>query len=183
MGSEAGSAPASAAPLLGRRRGTPSPVIRLDQTYGCYLSQLRLSLSLPHSLINVAGADSCRGKQQQAVVLTVLVVLLLLSLGVAPAAACGRHPCPNLAGKCPLNAVKLGVCADVLDGLIHAVVGALPKEPYCSLISSLADLEAAVCVCLAINANILGVNLDVAVDLTFLVNYCGHSMLAGFTCA
>ncbi|OEL21916.1 hypothetical protein BAE44_0017062, partial [Dichanthelium oligosanthes] len=70
-----------------------------------------------------------------------------------------------------------------LDRLIHAVVGAPPKEPCCSLISGLADLEAAVCVCLAINANVLGVNLDIAVDLTLLVNYRGRNVPAGFTCA
>ncbi|OEL30544.1 hypothetical protein BAE44_0008437 [Dichanthelium oligosanthes] len=71
----------------------------------------------------------------------------------------------------------------MLDRLIHAVVGGPPKEPCCSLISSLAYLEAAVCVCLTINANVLGVNLDVAVDLTLLVNYCGRSVPADFTCA
>ncbi|OEL15484.1 hypothetical protein BAE44_0023496, partial [Dichanthelium oligosanthes] len=144
---------------------------------------LRPSLSLPYSLINVAGVDSCRGKQQQAVVLAAFVVLLLVSLGVAPAAACGGHPCPNPAGKCPFNAMKLRVCTDMLDGLIHTVVGGPPKEPCCSLISGLADLEAAVCICLTINANVLGVNLDVAIDLTLLINYCGCSVPAGFTCA
>ncbi|RCV19782.1 hypothetical protein SETIT_4G003500v2 [Setaria italica] len=117
------------------------------------------------------------------VALVVVVVAVLLS----PAAACGGHPCPSPAGKCPVNAVKLGVCAHVLDGLIHAVVGKPPpnnkKEPCCSLISGLADLEAAVCVCLAINANVLGVNLDVAVDLSLLVNYCGRTVPAGFQCA
>ncbi|OEL17261.1 hypothetical protein BAE44_0021719 [Dichanthelium oligosanthes] len=76
-----------------------------------------------------------------------------------------------------------GVCVDVLEGLIHAVVGGPPKEPCCSLISGLADLEAVVCICLAINANVLGIHLDVAVDLTLLVNYCGRSVPADFTCA
>ncbi|OEL13071.1 hypothetical protein BAE44_0025910 [Dichanthelium oligosanthes] len=71
----------------------------------------------------------------------------------------------------------------MLDGLIHAVVRGPPKEPCCSLISGLADLKAAVCVCLAFSANVLGVNLDVTVDLTLLVNYCSRSVPAGFTCA
>ncbi|KAG0512328.1 hypothetical protein BDA96_10G003800 [Sorghum bicolor] len=113
----------------------------------------------------------------------VLIILFVSSVGVAPAAACGGHPCPIPDGKCPVNAVKLGVCADVLDGLIHAVVGGPPKEPCCSLISGLVDLDAAVCVCLAINANVLGINLDVAVDLSLLVNYCGRRVPAGFKCA
>jgi hypothetical protein len=115
--------------------------------------------------------------------IALVVVVALLQL-VSPAAACGGHPCPKPDGKCPVNAVKLGVCADVLDGLIHVVVGKPPgKEPCCSLISGLADLEAAVCVCLAINANVLGVNLDVAADLSLLVNYCGRTVPAGFQCA
>ena len=105
-----------------------------------------------------------------------ITCLLLWVVVVPPASACGGHPCPKPAGKCPANAVKLGVCADVLDGLIHAEVGQPPKEPCCSLIS-------AVCVCLAINANVLGIGLDVAVDLSLLVNYCGRTVPAGFQCA
>ncbi|CAN6202855.1 unnamed protein product [Urochloa humidicola] len=111
-----------------------------------------------------------------------VVALVAALLLVSPAAACGGHPCPIPAGKCPVNTVKLGVCADVLDGLIHATTQK-NKEPCCSLISGLADLEAAVCVCLAINANVLGINLDVAVDLSLLVNYCGRTVPAGFQCA
>ena len=122
-----------------------------------------------------------RSRKQHAIIITCLLVVVVLV--PAPALACGGHPCPKPAGKCPVNAVKLGVCADVLDGLIHAEVGQPPKEPCCSLISGLADLEAAVCVCLAINANVLGIGLDVAVDLSLLVNYCGRTVPAGFQCA
>ncbi|OEL24346.1 hypothetical protein BAE44_0014635 [Dichanthelium oligosanthes] len=94
-----------------------------------------------------------------------------------------RAPVPKPGRQVPVERSEAGVCADVLDGLIHAVVGGPPKEPCFSLISGLADLEAAVYVCLAINANVLCVNLDIAVDLTLLVNYCGRSVPAGFICA
>ncbi|KAM0842882.1 hypothetical protein ACQ4PT_058061 [Festuca glaucescens] len=114
----------------------------------------------------------------------VAVVVALLCLGARPAEACNGHPCPSPAGKCPVNAVKLAVCADVLDGLIHVVLGPQPaKAPCCSLISGLVDLDAAACVCLAINANVLGINLDVDVDLTLLLNYCGCKVPKDFTCA
>ncbi|XP_020189094.1 lipid transfer protein EARLI 1-like [Aegilops tauschii subsp. strangulata] len=112
------------------------------------------------------------------------VVAVVLCAGVRPAEACNGHPCPSPAGNCPVNAVKLAVCADVLDGLIHVVVGqSPPKQPCCSLISDLVDLDAAACVCLAINANVLGINLDVDVDLTLLLNCCGCKVPKGFRCA
>uniref|UniRef100_A0A0E0AUL6 Bifunctional inhibitor/plant lipid transfer protein/seed storage helical domain-containing protein n=1 Tax=Oryza glumipatula TaxID=40148 RepID=A0A0E0AUL6_9ORYZ len=82
------------------------------------------------------------------------------------------------------------VCASVLDALIHAVVGgpAPPpsSEPCCLLIAGLADVDAAVCICLAIKASVLGDGVkldDVAVDLPLLVNYCGRNVPEGFKCA
>ncbi|KAB2626757.1 vegetative cell wall protein gp1-like [Pyrus ussuriensis x Pyrus communis] len=54
--------------------------------------------------------------------------------------------------------------------------------PCCSLIGGLADLEAAVCLCTAIKANVLGINLDVPVSLGLLLNYCGKSVPKGFQC-
>ncbi|XP_051204252.1 lipid transfer protein EARLI 1 [Lolium perenne] len=117
-------------------------------------------------------------------IVAVVVVAALCLGGVRPAEACNGHPCPSPAGHCPVNAVKLAVCADVLDGLIHVVLGPQPaKQPCCSLISGLVDLDAAACVCLAINANVLGINLDIDVDLTLLLNYCGCKVPKGFTCA
>ncbi|KAJ6837522.1 14 kDa proline-rich protein DC2.15-like [Iris pallida] len=94
-------------------------------------------------------------------------------------------PCPNPSppkpGKCPLDTLKLGVCADVL-GLINLNIGAAPKIPCCSLIGNLADLEAAVCLCTALKANVLGINLNVPVNLSLLLNYCGKSVPSGFQC-
>nr|ACG30689.1 hypothetical protein [Zea mays] len=51
------------------------------------------------------------------------------------------------------------------------------------LVDGLADLEAAVCLCTALKANVLGINLDVPVKLTLLLNYCGKSVPQGFLCA
>nr|CAB3466688.1 unnamed protein product [Digitaria exilis]CAB3469176.1 unnamed protein product [Digitaria exilis]CAB3469181.1 unnamed protein product [Digitaria exilis] len=92
---------------------------------------------------------------KKAVVLFIMVVVV----APEPAAACGGHPCPKPAGKCPVNTVKLGACVDRRRR---------SRPASCPLISGLANLDAAVCVCLAINANVLGViDLgDVAVDLS-----------------
>ncbi|XP_075667871.1 putative lipid-binding protein AIR1B isoform X2 [Castanea sativa] len=79
--------------------------------------------------------------------------------------------------------LKLGVCANLLNDLVHLVVGTPPKSPCCSLIRGLVDLEAAVCLCTAIKANVLGINLNVPLSLSLLLNYCGKNVPKGFQCA
>ncbi|XP_050203386.1 14 kDa proline-rich protein DC2.15-like [Mercurialis annua] len=91
-------------------------------------------------------------------------------------------PTPST-GTCPKHALKLGVCANLLNDLLHLVIGTPPKEPCCSLIKGLADLEAAVCLCTALKANLLGINLNVPISLSLLLNYCGKGVPAGFQCS
>ncbi|XP_022759926.1 14 kDa proline-rich protein DC2.15-like isoform X1 [Durio zibethinus] len=91
-------------------------------------------------------------------------------------------PSPSGGGKCPRDALKLGVCADVL-GLVNVTIGSPPVQPCCSLIQGLADLEAAVCLCTAIKANILGINLNIPVSLSLLLNVCSKNVPSGFQCA
>ncbi|KAG1360859.1 14 kDa proline-rich protein DC2.15 [Cocos nucifera] len=91
-------------------------------------------------------------------------------------------PSPS-SGKCPINTLKLGVCANVLNGLINVSLGKPPKKPCCTLLEGLVDLEAAVCLCTALKANILGIKLNVPVDLSLLLNYCGKKVPAGWKCA
>lgn len=83
---------------------------------------------------------------------------------------------------CPKDTIKFGVCADLL-GLVNVQLGKPPKTPCCSLIQGLANLEAAVCLCTALKANVLGINLDIPVKLTLLLNYCGKGVPKGFVCA
>ncbi|XP_057514074.1 14 kDa proline-rich protein DC2.15-like [Actinidia eriantha] len=90
---------------------------------------------------------------------------------------------PATKATCPKDTLKLGVCADLLKSLVNVVVGTPPKTPCCSLIEGLADLEAAVCLCTAIKANVLGINLNVPVSLSLLLNYCGKSVPSDFQCA
>ncbi|KAG9132870.1 hypothetical protein Leryth_014816 [Lithospermum erythrorhizon] len=83
---------------------------------------------------------------------------------------------------CPKDALKLGVCADLLGGLVNVVVGSQSNTPCCTLLGGLADLDAAVCLCTAIKANVLGINLNVPVSLSLLLNYCGKKSPSGFQC-
>ncbi|KAL0304126.1 UNVERIFIED_CONTAM: proline-rich protein DC2.15 [Sesamum radiatum] len=84
---------------------------------------------------------------------------------------------------CPRDALKLGVCANLLGGAVGVVVGNPPTTPCCSLLAGLVDLEAAVCLCTAIRANVLGINLNIPVSLSLLLNVCGRTPPTGFTCS
>ncbi|KAL6906428.1 hypothetical protein ACP4OV_004029 [Aristida adscensionis] len=84
-------------------------------------------------------------------------------------------------GSCPINALKLEVCADVL-ALLRIKIGVPDDEQCCPLLQGLVDLDAAACLCLAIRANILGIVLDLPLDLSLLLNYCHKDRVPGFTC-
>ncbi|GMJ10985.1 hypothetical protein like AT4G12520 [Hibiscus trionum] len=90
-------------------------------------------------------------------------------------------PTPSARGRCPRDALKLGVCANVLN-LVNVVVGSPPVQPCCSLIQGLADLEAAVCLCTALRANVLGLNLNIPLSLSLLLNVCSRNVPTGFQC-
>ncbi|XP_051119463.1 14 kDa proline-rich protein DC2.15-like [Andrographis paniculata] len=118
-----------------------------------------------------------------------LIIFLVLNLVFFTlSSACGTCPGPKPKpkqpkGYCPRDALKLGVCANLLGGLIGVTVGNPPKKPCCRLIEGLADLEAAVCLCTAIKANVLGINLNVPLSLSLLLNVCSKSVPKGFVCA
>ncbi|QCD77249.1 Hydrophobic seed protein [Vigna unguiculata] len=89
---------------------------------------------------------------------------------------------PYQKGTCPIDAVKLGVCANVLN-LVNVKLGSPPTLPCCTLIKGLVDLEVAACLCTAIKANILGINLNLPLSLSLLLNNCGRqSSNIGFQC-
>ncbi|KAM6588196.1 hypothetical protein CsatA_010801 [Cannabis sativa] len=88
-------------------------------------------------------------------------------------------PPPNSKAKCPLDTLKLGVCANLLHLVI---IGDPSKTPCCTLIGGIANLEAAICLCTAIKANILGINLNVPLTLELLLNKCNKEVPSGFQC-
>ncbi|KDP25644.1 hypothetical protein JCGZ_20800 [Jatropha curcas] len=93
-------------------------------------------------------------------------------------------PNPTPAKKsCPRDALKLGVCAKLLNGAVGGVVGNPPDHPCCSVLQGLVDLEAAVCLCTAIKANILGININIPISLSLLINTCGKQLPSDFICA
>ncbi|KAL6906426.1 hypothetical protein ACP4OV_004027 [Aristida adscensionis] len=111
-----------------------------------------------------------------------LVLAAVASATYCPPPPAPKPPTPSGGGSCPRDALKLGVCANVL-GLVKAKIGSPPYKPCCSLLDGLVDLEAAVCLCTAIKANILGINLNLPIDLSLILNHCGKSCPSGFQCA
>ncbi|XP_062030253.1 14 kDa proline-rich protein DC2.15-like [Rosa rugosa] len=85
--------------------------------------------------------------------------------------------------SCPRDTLKLGVCAKLLNGAVGAVVGSPPDTPCCAVLHGLLDLEVAVCLCTAIKANILGINLNIPISLSLLLDGCAKKFPPGFQCA
>ncbi|EOY19649.1 QLTG3-1 protein [Theobroma cacao] len=88
----------------------------------------------------------------------------------------------NQQGKSPCNPLNLGVCANLLNGLVKVELGDVPTKPCCTLIQGLADLEAAVCLCTAIKANVLGIELNLPISLSVLLNNCGRQVSSDYQC-
>ncbi|KAL8103221.1 hypothetical protein AgCh_027676 [Apium graveolens] len=118
--------------------------------------------------------------------LNILFFSLVSSCDTCPGPKPKPKPTPTpypSAGKCPRDALKLGVCADVLNLVNNVVIGAPPTLPCCSLLEGLVNLEAAVCLCTAIKANILGIKLNLPIALSLVLNNCGKQVPNGFECS
>ncbi|KAM0903902.1 hypothetical protein ACQ4PT_018374 [Festuca glaucescens] len=89
----------------------------------------------------------------------------------------------NGGGKCSIDVLNLRVCPNVLGGLLGLKVNVPAHDECCPLLRGLVDLDAAVCLCTAIKANVLGiVDLNVPLDMSVLLNQCGKTCPSDFTC-
>ncbi|WMV43674.1 hypothetical protein MTR67_037059 [Solanum verrucosum] len=97
------------------------------------------------------------------------------------------HPKPHPSSKCTClkDTLKVNACANLLGDLLHLVIGisSPAKTECCSLIEGLVDLEASVCLCTALKANLLGINLNIPLSLNLLLNNCGKYAPKNFQCA
>ncbi|KAJ6921723.1 36.4 kDa proline-rich protein isoform X2 [Populus alba x Populus x berolinensis] len=90
-------------------------------------------------------------------------------------------PTPPKQETCPIDTLKLGACVDVLGGLVHVGIGSSAKDECCPLLEGLVDLDAALCLCTAIKAKLLNINLILPIALELLVD-CGKTPPEGFKC-
>ncbi|KHN34231.1 14 kDa proline-rich protein DC2.15, partial [Glycine soja] len=57
-----------------------------------------------------------------------------------------------------------------------------PNLRICPLLSGLTDLEAAVCVCAQIRAELLGIPININLFLDLVLNRCGKRLPANYRC-
>ncbi|XP_010455697.1 PREDICTED: lipid transfer protein EARLI 1-like [Camelina sativa] len=136
--------------------------------------------------------------------LALYIALNILFVTLTTAADCGCNPSPKVptpsvptpdprpvtppttpssSGNCPIDALRLGVCANVLSSLLNVQLGQPSSQSCCSLIQGLVDVDAAVCLCTALSANILEINLNVPISLSVLLHVCNRKLPSGFQCA
>ena len=88
-------------------------------------------------------------------------------------------PTPS-SDTCPIDALKLGVCLDILGNEVH--IGD-SKVKCCALVQGVAGLPAAACLCTALKVKVLDLSLYVPLARKLLVNDCGCAVPPGYTCA
>ncbi|KAJ6831397.1 36.4 kDa proline-rich protein-like [Iris pallida] len=75
---------------------------------------------------------------------------------------------PPPSSGCPIDILKRDACVDVLGGLLHALLGGgEANRECCPVISGLADLDAALCLCATIKLKLLNIDilLPIALDV------------------
>ncbi|MBA0862666.1 hypothetical protein Goshw_011343 [Gossypium schwendimanii] len=99
-----------------------------------------------------------------------------------PPSGGGSTPAPpTTQPTCPVNALKLGLCVDVLGGLVHIGLGDPVENACCPVLGGLLELEAAVCLCTAIRLKLLNLNIFIPLALQALIT-CGKNPPPGFIC-
>ncbi|XP_057821711.2 36.4 kDa proline-rich protein [Cryptomeria japonica] len=90
-------------------------------------------------------------------------------------------PISPSSGTCPLDALKLGACADVLGGLVHLSLGDPSVNKCCPVLQGVLEIEAALCLCTTIKLKVLNLNIALPLALELLA-ICGINPPPGFTC-
>ncbi|KAJ8650040.1 hypothetical protein MRB53_003063 [Persea americana] len=90
-------------------------------------------------------------------------------------------PSPSAPTTCPIDALKLGLCVDLLGGLVHIGLGDPVVNVCCPVLQGLLELEAAICLCTALRLKVLNLNIFLPIALQLLVT-CEKKVPPGFTC-
>ncbi|GLJ24682.1 hypothetical protein SUGI_0472060 [Cryptomeria japonica] len=122
-------------------------------------------------------------KKTVAVLLIVMIEVatsmrVLMAWNPVPQPPPAPAPAP---AKCPLDALKLGACVEVLSGLVHIGIGDPIVNQCCPVIEGVLALEVALCLCTAIRAKLLNLNILVPVALQLIAS-CGMTPPPGFKC-
>ncbi|KAL0312852.1 UNVERIFIED_CONTAM: proline-rich protein DC2.15 [Sesamum radiatum] len=129
--------------------------------------------------------DSQKSSSATLFLLTNLLFFVLVSGCKNPPNSPVSKPSPitNPDPSPPREGTLPPVCAKLLGQNIGTIVGNPLNTPCCSILGGLLDLEAAVCLCTALKANVLGININIPIALSLLINTCGKTPPKDFICA
>ncbi|URD97977.1 AAI [Musa troglodytarum] len=98
-----------------------------------------------------------------------------------PAEGGGAPPGTSPPATCSLDILKLGLCLDVLGGLVHVGLGKPAENVCCPVLQGLLELEAATCLCTAIKLRLLDLDIYIPLALQVLIT-CGKDPAPGYLC-
>ncbi|XP_058781029.1 pEARLI1-like lipid transfer protein 3 [Vicia villosa] len=120
---------------------------------------------------------------------SIILVFSLLSYSTFTDATDGSSPSPNSTpiaaspsqqGQCPIDNLKLRDCVGLLGVINYG------NPPFggkcCALIDDLVDLEAATCLCIALKANVLGIKVDIPINLSLILSACKKTVPPEYKC-
>ncbi|CAK8531261.1 unnamed protein product [Lathyrus sativus] len=110
-------------------------------------------------------------------VATITFLALSFNIFFLTAVSSAQAPTVSPPLNCPSD---LHVCVTLLQDLVSVVVGPPQSKPCCSLLANLVDLDAALCLCISIKANVLGINLNI--PLKVVLDVCGRSTPNDYVC-
>ncbi|CAI8584822.1 unnamed protein product [Vicia faba] len=103
----------------------------------------------------------------------IIIVIFFLNIFFSASLSSAQVPTSK---SCP----DLRVCVNVLKDLVSIIIGAPQCKPCCPFIAGLIDVEAHVCLCTAIKADILGIDINIPIKV--LLNVCGRKVPDGPIC-
>ncbi|KAL6843464.1 hypothetical protein ACP4OV_026526 [Aristida adscensionis] len=109
---------------------------------------------------------------------------MLLAAALVVFSAAGGARGQSAGNPCPTNALAdLKVCADVLV-LLKLKINVPASQQCCPLLGRLVSADLAACLCAAIRLNVLGIPVNLPLDVPLVLNYCGRNASApGANCS
>ncbi|CAH9135108.1 unnamed protein product [Cuscuta epithymum] len=90
-------------------------------------------------------------------------------------------PPPSPPKYCPIDTMKIGLCLDILGGLIHIHLGDPAINKCCPMLGGLLGMEAAVCMCSTMTMRMMNLTIFMPVALE-LIGMCGLYLPPGYAC-
>ncbi|XP_050378262.1 uncharacterized protein LOC126795468 [Argentina anserina] len=119
--------------------------------------------------------------EEEAVVVVEAEVVVIRNGGGGGGGRGKRHPPLAKSTTCPIDSLQLGLCVDVLGGLVRIGLGDPVENVCCPVLQGLFELEAAICLCTIIRLRLLNLNIYIPLALQALIT-CSITPPPGFVC-